>query len=130
MAGELILIIDDIAESRLLVIDVLTYNGYRLIEADRAETGILLARERRPALILMDIRLPGIDGYAALYALRAHPATHDIPVIAVTASAMTDERSRIAGAGFDGYQDKPIDIANLVEAVRKMLARTARAATS
>jgi CheY-like chemotaxis protein len=130
MAGELILIIDDIAESRLLVNDVLTYNGYRLIEADRAETGVLLARERRPALILMDIRLPGIDGYAALDALRADPGTHDIPVIAVTASAMTDERSRIAGAGFDGYQDKPIDITRLVEAVRTLLARQPRAATS
>ena len=76
-----------------------------------------LAREHRPALILMDIQLPGIDGIAALGQLRGDAATRGIPVIAVTASAMTHDRQKILAAGFDGYQTKPINLREFLAAV-------------
>lgn len=123
MANELILVIEDDAENRMLVRDVLTFSGYRVVEAETAEAGLLIVRELCPALILMDIRLPGIDGVSALAELRRDPATKRIPVIAVTASTMTQHRSQIVAAGFDGYHSKPIDIARLVDSVAELLAR-------
>jgi two-component system cell cycle response regulator DivK len=127
MASELILIVDDAPESRMLVCDVLEHSGYRVIEAGSAESGVESARQNRPALILMDLRLPGMDGYGAISALRSDPATRAIPVIAITASAMNADRARIARAGFDGYQPKPIDVLELVLSVREALARAASA---
>ena len=76
-----------------------------------------LAREHHPALILMDIQLPGIDGIAALGQLRSDPATRAVPVIAVTASAMTHDRQKIMAAGFDAYQTKPINLREFLAAV-------------
>jgi len=87
--AELILIVEDNEPSRLLVRDVLEATGYRTAEARTAEEGLRLARESRPALILMDIHLPGMSGVDALQHLRGDPATRGIPVMAVTASAMT-----------------------------------------
>ena len=85
------------------------------------EEGVRLALETPPALILMDIQLPGISGIEALIQLRAQPATRAIPVMAVTASAMTHDRQKILAAGFDGYQSKPISVKEFVAAVRRML---------
>jgi two-component system, cell cycle response regulator DivK len=124
MAGELILIVEDNEKNRKLVRDVLQYQGYQTIETETAEEGIQMAQERRPALILMDIQLPGIDGITALTRLRGDPETRAIPVIAVTASAMTHDRQKIMAAGFDGYQSKPIRVSEFVEVVRAMLSRT------
>ena len=122
MAGELILIVEDNEKNRKLVRDVLQFKGYRTLEAETAEIGLALARESRPALILMDIQLPGMNGIDALGHLRADPATRDIPVMAVTASAMTQDRQKILGAGFDAYQSKPIDVKGFVVAVAQLLA--------
>jgi two-component system cell cycle response regulator DivK len=130
MANELILIVEDDAESRMLERDILTYNGYRVLEAETAEAGLKLAREAHPALILMDIRLPGMDGIAALRELRDDVATCDVPVIAVTASAMNQDRRQITAAGFDGYHGKPIDIVELVASIRELLARVPGATTA
>ena len=80
-----------------------------------------MAAEQQPALILMDIQLPGMNGIEALQRLRANPATRAIPVIAVTASAMTQDRRQIMAAGFDGYQPKPISVKGFLQAVREML---------
>jgi two-component system, cell cycle response regulator DivK len=82
---------------------------------------VRLARERRSALILMDIQLPGINGVEALRQLRADPMTSAIPVIAVTASVMTDDRTRIMAAGFDGFHGKPISVRQLLATVREIL---------
>ena len=123
MAGELILIVEDNERNRKLVRDVLAFHGYRLAEAETGEDGVRLARELRPDLVLMDIQLPGMDGIAALGQLRRDPATARIPVIAVTASAMTHDRQKIMAAGFDGYQSKPIHVREFVEAVRRILDR-------
>ncbi|MGH7266645.1 MAG: response regulator [Candidatus Rokuibacteriota bacterium] len=123
MAGELILIVEDHEKNRKLVRDVLQFKGYRTIETETAEEGLELARARRPALILMDIQLPGMDGMTALHRLREDPDTCGIPVIAVTASAMTHSRQDILAAGFDDYQSKPIDVMAFLEAVRRILER-------
>ena len=125
MANELILIVEDNEKNLKLVRDVLQYKGYLTIEAGTGEDGVRLARERGPALILMDIQLPGIDGITALGQLRADPATRAIPVIAVTASAMTQDRKKILAAGFDGYQTKPIKVREFMDVVRQTLDRHA-----
>jgi two-component system, cell cycle response regulator DivK len=123
MAGELILIVEDNEKNRKLERDVLQFHGYRTVEAETAEDGIRLAREAVPALILMDIQLPGMNGMQALGHLRADPLTRAVPVMAVTASAMTQDRQKIMAAGFDGYQSKPINVKEFVAAVRQMLDR-------
>jgi two-component system cell cycle response regulator DivK len=124
MAGELILIVEDNEKNRRLVRDVLQFKGYQTIETETGEEGVELARSRHPALVLMDIQLPGIDGIAALKRLREDPATRAIRVMAVTASAMTQDRQNILDAGFDGYQSKPINVKAFLEAVQEMLARS------
>ena len=101
--------------------DVLQVKGYKTMETETAEEGIRLAQESRPALVLMDIQLPGIDGITALKRLRAEPKTRDIPVMAVTASAMTNKRETMLAEGFDGYQTKPININEFLEEVRRVL---------
>jgi CheY-like chemotaxis protein len=98
-----------------LVRDTLQVTGYQTIEAETSEEGVRLARERHPALILMDIQLPGINGVEALRQLRADSVTSAIPVIAVTASVMTGDRRRIMAAGFNGFQGKPISVRQLRE---------------
>ena len=122
MAGELILIVEDNEKNRKLVRDVLQFKGYRTIEAESAEIGLALAREAQPVLILMDIQLPGMNGIDALTHLRADAATRAIPVVAVTASAMTQDRQRIMAAGFDAYQSKPIDVKGFIALVAEVLA--------
>jgi CheY-like chemotaxis protein len=124
MAGELILIVEDNDKNRKLVRDVLAFKGYRLAEAETGEEGVRLARELRPALVLMDIQLPGISGIEALAQIRADDSTRAIPVIAVTASAMSTDRSTILAAGFDGYQSKPINVRGFLDAVQAALSRT------
>jgi two-component system, cell cycle response regulator DivK len=121
MAGELILVVEDDEKSRRLVHDVLEYEGYRIAEATAGDEGVRLAKELRPVLILMDVQLPGLDGIAALRLLREDPDTRAIPVVAVTASAMPDDRLKIGAAGFDGHQRKPIRIRELVSLVRRLV---------
>ncbi len=123
MANELILIIEDDANSRKLVRDVLQVKGYQTIESETAEEGIRLAQEKLPALILMDIQLPGISGIEALKILRTDLKTQSIPVIAVTASVMNQQQSLITDAGFDSFEGKPVSVAALLKKVRGLLDR-------
>jgi two-component system cell cycle response regulator DivK len=126
MAGELILIVEDNEKNRKLERDILQFHGYRTAEADNGEDGVRLAQSTPPALILMDIQLPRMSGIEALRLLRGDARTRAIPVIAVTASAMSQDRQKIMAAGFDGYQAKPIDVTQFVAAVREMLDRPPR----
>ena len=121
MAGELILIIEDNDKNRKLVRDLLQVKGHQTIESETAEEGLKLALEKSPALVLMDIQLPGMDGIAALKQLRSNPQTKSIPVIAITASAMTYNRQTMLAEGFDGYQNKPISVKDFLEEVRRVL---------
>jgi len=130
MSNELILIIEDNDKNRKLVREVLQVTGYRTVEAETAEEGLRLAREARPALVLMDLQLPGMDGFAALAALRADATTQAIPVIAVTASAMSHQRPQILAAGFDDYQTKPLSVRAFLQGVREVLDRSMDTAAS
>ena len=126
VANELILIIEDNEVNRILVRDMLRFKGYQTVEAQSAEEGIRVARARKPALILMDFHLPKMNGIEAFHALRADAQTTSIPVIAVTASAMPEDRKKILEAGFDGMQTKPIHVTeflNNVEAALKSQSR-------
>jgi len=123
MTGALILIVEDNDKNRKLVRDVLTFKGYEVIESETGEEGVRLAQERRPTLVLMDIRLPGIDGVEALRRLRAEETTRGISVMAMTASVMSEDRQKIMAAGFDGYQSKPINVTDFVAAVAQLLER-------
>jgi two-component system cell cycle response regulator DivK len=126
MAGELILVVEDNEKNRKLVRDLLTVKGYQLLEVETGEDAVRVAKERHPALVLMDIQLPGIDGIEALRRLRADPETAAIPIVAVTASAMTHDRQKIVAAGFDGYQAKPISVRPFLALVREVLDRPPR----
>jgi two-component system, cell cycle response regulator DivK len=123
LANELILVVEDNEQSRKLVRDVLRFKGYEIIEAETGEDGVRLAQERRPSLVLMDIRLPGMDGIEALGRLRAEAETRSIPVLAMTASVMTEHRQKIMDAGFDAFQSKPINLKEFVAAVEQLLDR-------
>ncbi len=123
MANELILVVEDNDSSRKLVRDILRFRGYEIIEAETGEDGVRLAQERLPSLVLMDIRLPGMDGIEALAQLRAEAATQMIPVLAMTASVMTEHRQKIMDAGFDAFQSKPIAVKEFIAAVEQLLAR-------
>jgi two-component system cell cycle response regulator DivK len=123
MASELILLVEDNEKNRKLAHDVLVHQGYRVVDAESAEDALRLAHAQPPRLILMDIHLPGMNGIEALQRLRADPATSAIPVMAVTASAMTHDRAKIMAAGFDGYQSKPISVKPFLAAVRELLDR-------
>ena len=117
-----ILIVEDNEKNMKLVRDVLQVKGYATLEATTGEDGVRLAKERLPALVLMDIQLPGISGIEALRQLRADPATAAIPVIAVTASVMVSDRRNITDAGFDGYVGKPLNLKEFLEAVAGAMA--------
>jgi len=121
MAGELILIVEDNEKNRKLIRDVLQVKGYQTLETETAEEGHNLAVKNHPALVLMDIQLPGMDGITALKQLRADPITKTIPVIAITASAMSYNRQPMLAEGFDGYQSKPISVKDFLEEVRRVL---------
>jgi two-component system cell cycle response regulator DivK len=115
---ELILIVEDNDKNMKLTRDLLRFHGFETIEAGSAEEGIALARERRPHLVLMDIQLPGMDGVSALRELRQDAATAAIPVVALTASVMKEDRERFDKAGFDGFITKPISVKEFPDQVR------------
>jgi two-component system cell cycle response regulator DivK len=116
-SGELILIVEDNPRNMTLLRDLLRATGYRTLEASTGGQAVTLATEHAPALVLMDIRLPDMDGMEALSRLRMDARTASIPVLAVTAQAMKGDRVRFTEAGFDGYLPKPVDIDELVAAV-------------
>ena len=116
-----VLIVEDNEKNLKLVRDILQVKGYATLEATTAEDGIRLATDRSPDLVLMDIQLPGMSGIDALRVLRSNAATAPIPVVAVTASVMQQDRKLIMDAGFDAYVGKPINLKEVLETVRKAL---------
>jgi CheY-like chemotaxis protein len=104
-----ILVIEDNEANRMLVDYLLRAHGYEPLLADNGADGLVLASQHLPDLILLDIRMPGMDGYAVAAAVREQTALRSTKIVALTASAMLGDRERIAAAGFDGYIPKPID---------------------
>jgi two-component system, cell cycle response regulator DivK len=116
-----ILVVEDNERNLKLLRDVLEYAGYVVRVARTGEDGVTLALKEPPDLVLMDLQLPGIDGTEALRRLRESPRTADIPVVAVTAQAMKQDRERALDAGFDGYVEKPISVRAFPDQVRGFL---------
>ena len=119
MLGKRVLIVEDNEKNMKLFRDVLQATGYSTLEATTGEEAVELALSEAPALVLMDVQLPGIDGVEALERLRQNERTASIPVLALTAQAMSGDRERFLEAGFDGYLAKPVDVGELIEAVRE-----------
>lgn len=115
-----ILLVEDNERNRKLVRTILEFGGYEVVECDDGDPSLALAKAHRPALVLMDIELPKVDGITALARLRADPETAHIPVVAVTASVTPGERERVVAAGFNGYISKPIDVASFAAMVERM----------
>lgn len=113
----LILIVEDNEKNMKLVRDILQAKGYQTLEAGTAEDGIQLAIEHKPDLVLMDIQLPGMNGMEALKALRADATTAHIPVVAITASVMQQDRRQIMETGFIGFIEKPINLREFLATV-------------
>lgn len=104
-----ILLIEDNAQNRYLANFLLEARGWEIVHAEDGPTGVALAGQTDPALILLDIQLPGMDGYAVAQALRSDPKLQAIPIVAVTSYAMSGDRERCLAAGCNGYIEKPID---------------------
>jgi CheY-like chemotaxis protein len=120
-----ILIVEDNLLNLELATDLLTVAGYSIRQARTGEEGLRLARLEPPALILMDLRMPGLDGYATLRALKADPRTALIRTVALTAQAMTGDRETALAAGFDDYISKPIDTQTFSQTVARVLGSAA-----
>ncbi len=116
-----ILVIEDNENNRVLLTRRLKARGHEVLTAEDAEQGLALAQSGLSDLILMDIGLPGLDGWAATRRLKAHPATRQIPIIALTAHAMQGDREKAVEAGCDAYETKPIDFARLFEKIDALL---------
>lgn len=123
MASKRILYIEDNSENRLLVRRVLGAEGYQLIEASDGPSGLRVAEEIAPDLILMDINLPDVDGYEVTSRIRAIPHLARVPIVAMTANVMRGDREKSLAAGCDGYIQKPIDIDLLPQQIAKFLSR-------
>jgi len=121
MTGEKILIVEDNPMNMELATDLLELAGYVVIQAETAEAGIELAKAESPALILMDISLPHMDGLTATGILKQDQSTKDIPIIALTAHAMRNDERRILAAGCDGYIPKPIDTREFPKTVARYI---------
>ncbi len=118
--SNLILYIEDNASNRILVRRILQAEGYEVLEADNASEGISLAREVRPDLILMDLSMPELDGLTATRKLRQTPGMDGVPIVALTANVMKDDRERALEV-CDGYIPKPIDVDQFPAEVRRYL---------
>ena len=116
-----ILLVEDNEMNRDMLGRRLTRRGYEVVEALDGDQGIAMAQTEAPALILMDMSLPGLNGWDATRQLKALPATRDIPIIALTAHAMSDDRAKALAAGCDDFDTKPIDLARLLEKIEALL---------
>jgi len=116
-----ILVVEDQEDNRRIVRDLLTRSGYEIVEATTGEEGVILAETQRPDLILMDIQLPMIDGYEATRRIKANPALHHIPIIAVTSYALSGDDVKALAAGCNDYVAKPFSPRALLAKVREYL---------
>jgi len=116
-----ILVIEDNEQNLYLITFILEKNGYQVVQARDGREGIELAGRAKPRLILLDIQLPVMDGYAVARALRRDPALADVPIVAVTSYAMAGDRERVLAAGCTGYIEKPINPDTFVAEVEQHL---------
>jgi two-component system cell cycle response regulator DivK len=122
----MILVVDDDEKSRRYAADVLEFNGFAVLRAGDGPEALHLVELHPVNLVLLDIQMPGPDGYEVLRAIRAHADTAALKVIAVTASVMPDQQGHMAEVGFDAVLTKPVPLKKLVTVVREVLARPPR----
>ena len=127
MSNKLILIVEDNEKNRRMLRDILQVNGYPTVESETAEEGIQIAKQQQPALVLMDIQLPGMNGMEARKLLFDDPHTRHIPVVAVTASAMVHDQSEIEKTGFEAFHYNPIRIREILQTVHDFVDRPGEA---
>ncbi len=118
---KLVLIVEDNDKNMKLARDILQAKGYATLEAITGEDGVLVAKDKLPDLVLMDIQLPGINGIEAFRQLRADPRTARIPIAAFTASVTPSDRSKVIEAGFDAFLSKPIDLKQFVATIKLLV---------
>ncbi len=116
-----VLLVEDNEDNLVVYRTILDHVGYNVLEARDGEEGVTRAREEHPDLILMDISIPKIDGWEATRRLKADQATRDIPIIALTAHALEEDRERAIAAGCDGYLAKPVEPRRVVEEVQRFV---------
>jgi len=121
MTAKTILYVEDNELNRKIVRDLLRRTSYRLIEAPDGEAGMMVAREQRPDLILMDLQLPKVSGIEATRALRAEPSTAATPIIAITSFALSGDEQRAKEAGASAYLAKPFSPFDLLTMIRKLV---------
>jgi CheY-like chemotaxis protein len=119
--GRRILLVEDNEDNRIIYSTVLRHVGYDVIEAQDGISAVALARSEMPELILMDISIPELDGWEATKILRADPTTKDIPIIALTAHALADDREKAAQFGFSSYMAKPVEPRLVLAEVRRWI---------
>jgi two-component system, cell cycle response regulator DivK len=124
MSGRTVLLIEDNEDNRIVYSTILRHYGYTVVEALTGEEGIAAAQSDRPDLILMDIGLPGVDGWEATRRLKADDSTRQIPIIALTAHAMAEHREQALEVGCDAYLAKPVEPREVLAQVKMMLGDT------
>jgi two-component system cell cycle response regulator DivK len=118
-----VLIAEDNAVNRELLRELLEARGYAVEEASDGQAALQIIEQTRPDILLLDIGMPLLDGYAVVRKVRENPRLAALPVLAVTAYAMQGDREKILNSGFDGYLSKPVDAVLLVEEVKRLLAQ-------
>ncbi len=118
-----IVLVEDNEKNMRLARDLLAYNGHTVFEAVTGEDAVAITTKELPDLVLMDIQLPGIDGIEALQRIRSDGKAARIPIVALTASVMTDDRERFDNAGFDGFIAKPIEVKSFAKDVAALIAK-------
>ena len=121
MALATILVVDDVPINRELAVDLLEAAGYAVLQAEDGAGLIERVKRDRPDLILLDLKLPGVDGFTLARRLKADPATRAVPIVALTADLMPEKRGRALEAGCAGYLRKPLDAGELIQAVTRLL---------
>ena len=119
--GKTVLLVEDNEDNRIVYATMLQHYGYRVVETANGEDAVRIAREEVPDLILMDISIPGIDGWTATERLREDPKTSEIPVVAVTAHALPEHRARAESLRCEGYLTKPCEPRRLLEEVQRLI---------
>ena len=122
-----ILYVEDNPENRMLVRRILLSEGYSLLEARDADEALNVLSEKHPDLILMDINMPGVDGYTLTSHIKSMPGFANVPILAITANVMRGDREKTLQAGCDGYIQKPIDIDQLTREIERFLSRRTHA---
>jgi CheY-like chemotaxis protein len=119
--AQTVLLVEDNDDNRVIMQVWLEHAGYRVLLAEDGMTSVTLAREEMPDVILMDVALPGIDGWDAAARLKTHPTTRSIPIIALTALALPGDHRRAAELSMDGYLTKPVALSRVLEEVERVL---------